>query len=1131
MKLKITPVDSSATQIFLLFFLVFTSVLFSQTITNVYPLRVTTGSTITIEGTGFTPDLASNSAPIKINFPPNGGGMDVTKRTFINSTLMTFEIGRTDRKTTNISNPLAATNADISRELAVNDILTGFTLNYIAPTQKVHRINGNGNITRVTEIYTDFNGFWRSNSGTSPTSPGNNPNEPDDNHDLLGFKYQGIIYSTGVKDAVLSANLPTSETIVNQTFKAYSTNGIQTLTENTHHIFTGDRLDGREGEGANYFSNNNISAIQGLNMYDVLIDGVNGLNMGTGVNNLNSNTTVRFFSGNGQAGTVAGDAIPDLVITNLAEAGATDVYSYADSEGNIIGRPLSVEINNSDTNNPPLSEWDQDQYRVTLNVNFDQAVPTRRIYGSNQRRPVRLLAFKLSEFGINDQPMASDPIWSIESINNINVSAGGSADFAFLAYNRGAFEIKSPTIIKRPISRAICRFPSTIDVTFEVEAAIDGIPTDPAVDPTEAANEKLFYQWYKFNSDIPGEISDELTISEVSEADLGLYRLVVSNGYGSTIVPVNITEGGTPSFWSGGAWQLPIGFISEPDAIANPAAAVNKVIVPNRDRRLIYSENYNQNVDLEGCDCVISSGSVVTIPSGKTLTLYGDITVEPKVVITDVVDPSITVTIPAGIITIEDNASLVQTKPVTTNSNSGAIIMQREASNLHVNDYVYWSSPVANFNISGISNTPTFQWNVNAINANGSNGNWISASNSTMETARGYIVRVPNATTFTTNFIGRPNNGRIREMVYKTSVTQAANDRHWNLIGNPYPSAISANDFLSANSRIDGNVRIWMHNNPLATVPNPSDTPFYQNFAYNYGDQYVTHNGTGSTPFGLFDGNIAAGQAFFVQVRHNKNTGNVTFRNNMRFGGAELAYDNSQFFRSSTDASNDEEEEKQLLWLSLLDESDLAVSTLVGYVDGATNERDRLYDAYQGMIDFSIYSLINDDEMIIQGRSLPFNNTDVVSIGINIEENGIYKLAIDNIEGSVFVDDVQDIYIEDLYLNVTHDLRESPYAFAGTSGITNDRFLLRYNNEEALSLNDIAFSETFAFVQNGILKVNSTQNINNITIFDLTGKTIIQYPVNGIDSRFTSIFNFSKGAYLASIELSNGTVVTKKMMN
>jgi hypothetical protein len=1045
---------------------------------------------------------------------------------------MTFEIGRTDRKTTNILNPLATTIADISRELVVNNIPTGFTLNYIAPTQKVHRINGNGNITRVEEIYTDFNGFWRSNLGTSPGSPSNNSDEPDDSHDLLGFKYEGIIYSTGVNDAVLNANLPPSETIVNQTFKAYSTNGIQTLTANTHHIFTADRLDEKEGEGANYFSNNNIAAIQGLNMYEVLIDGVNGLNLSTGVNNLNSNTTVRFFSGNGQAGTVAGDDIPDLVITNLAEAGATDVYSYADSAGNIIGRPLSIQINNNDTNNPPLSEWDQDQYRVTLGVNFDEAVPIRRIYGNNQRRPIRLLAFKLSEFGINDQPLASDPIWSIESINNINVGAGGSADFAFLAYNRGAFEIKSPVIIKRPISRAICRFPSIIDVTFEVEAALDVTPgpTDPS-DPNFDANQAISYQWYKFNSEISGEVTDDLTITAVSEADLGLYRLIVSNGYGSTIVPVNITEGGTPSFWSGGSWQLPAGFISEVDAAANPPAAVNKVIVPNKDRRLIYSEDYSQNTDLEGCDCVVSAGSVVTIPAGKTLTLYGDITVDPSLDIINFEDGTISETIPAGLITIEDNASLVQIKPVTTNTNSGLIQLDREASNLHVNDYVYWSSPVADFNISGISNTPTFQWNVNAINANGTNGNWISASNSIMETGRGYIVRVPSPTTFTANFTGRPNNGRIREWVNKTSVTQAANDRHWNLIGNPYPSAISANAFLSANSRIDGNVRVWMHNNPLSAVPNPIDNPFYQDFAYNYGDQYVTHNGTGSTPSGLFDGNIAAGQAFFVQVRHNKNSGNVTFRNNMRFNSAEVAYDNSEFFRSSTDASNSEEGEKQLLWLSLLDESDLAVSTLVGYVDGATNERDRLYDAYQGLIDFSIYSLINDDEMIIQGRSLPFNNADMVPIGINIEENGIYKLAIDNIEGSLFVEELQDIYIEDLYLNVIHDLRQSPYTFAGTSGVTNNRFLLRYNNEQALSLNDIAFSETFAFVQNGILKVNSSQKINNITIFDLTGKTIIQYPVNGIDSRFTSIFNFSKGAYLASIKISNGAVVTKKMMN
>lgn len=39
----------------------------------------------------------------------------------------------------------------------------------------------------------------------------------------------------------------------------------------------------------------------------------------------------------------------------------------------------------------------------------------------------------------------------------------------------------------------------------------------------------------------------------------------------------------------------------------------------------------------------------------------------------------------------------------------------------------------------------------------------------------------------------------------------------------------------------------------------------------------------------------------------------------------------------------------------------------------------------------------------------------------------------------------QNIYLEDKVLGVIHDLRQNPYSFTGTSGILNDRFVLRYN--------------------------------------------------------------------------------------
>ena len=56
----------------------------------------------------------------------------------------------------------------------------------------------------VTKIFTDFGGgttVWESGTSGSP-----NPIRPDNSHNLLGFVWNGVTYSTGVDDARLAAH-------------------------------------------------------------------------------------------------------------------------------------------------------------------------------------------------------------------------------------------------------------------------------------------------------------------------------------------------------------------------------------------------------------------------------------------------------------------------------------------------------------------------------------------------------------------------------------------------------------------------------------------------------------------------------------------------------------------------------------------------------------------------------------------------------------------------------------------------------------------------------------------------------------------------------------------------------------
>ena len=245
----------------------------------------------------------------------------------------------------------------------------------------------------------------------------------------------------------------------------------------------------------------------------------------------------------------------------------------------------------------------------------------------------------------------------------------------------------------------------------------------------------------------------------------------------------------------------------------------------------------------------------------------------------------------------------------------------------------------------------------------------------------------------------------------------------------------------------------------------------------------------------------------------------------------EFAHDNSQFHRNS--GENAGSTEKQLVWLSLANENNHAISTLIGYAEGATEGKDRLYDAYTNNEGFNLYSLITEDEkLVIQGLPLPFVDTNTVPLGVELTESGIYTVAIGNVKGSLFEGERgQDIYLEDTYNNVVHDLRTAPYTFTGEQGIFNDRFILRYTESVTLSVEEISNANTFAYINDAIFYVKSSKAIKSVEIYDISGKQITNYISNDNSDSFSTEFNFTKGVYVAAITLENGSIVTKKLIN
>lgn len=660
-----------------------------------------------------------------------------------------------------------------------------------------------------------------------------------------------------------------------------------------------------------------------------------------------------------------------------------------------------------------------------------------------------------------------------------------------------------PVINTQPVAGVTC---TSTNAVFTVGAA-EGFP----------AGNGLAYQWYSASSGATtwtavtdggvysGATTNSLSVSAISGLmDYQFYCQVRENNATCYSATNAVQLGVYTTTWNGSSWSNGI---------------------PSSIKVAIINGNYSTTSgDINACSLIVNTGFTATVTAGHYINIENDLTVN-------------------GTLDVLNNGSLIQVNDAGVNT--GNIFMKRTAT-IRSLDYVYWSSPVAGFAVASISPGTSFskiwKWNPSVVNPNGGFGNWQNA-NETMSIGKGYIVRGPssfNATpqAFTANFVGVPNNGIKNASIVRGGFTGAdysgtngisitKNDDNWNLIGNPYPSAISAVDFLTLNTNIEGSVRVWTH----GTLPsNAATSPFYNTYAYNYSiSDYIVYNATGPSTQNGFDGYIGAGQSFFVLMNDGPAaTETVTFQNALRNKG----HRNDQFFRNANLQNTTNNIERHRIWIDLVSATGTVNRALVGYVEGATQGKDRLYDAYsdrKGTQDF--YSVVNNEPLVIQGRALPFSADDLVPMGVKLPTNGTYTIALATVDG-LFSNNAQTIYLEDKVLNVIHNLSSSPYQFTASQGVINNRFVLRYT-DAALNNHDFESAENSITVStlNNDIKVNSSlENIKELTVYNILGQVLANKKnVNANQAVVNSIVR-SNQALVVKVVSENGQTVTKKII-
>ncbi len=164
---------------------------------------------------------------------------------------------------------------------------------------------------------------------------------------------------------------------------------------------------------------------------------------------------------------------------------------------------------------------------------------------------------------------------------------------------------------------------------------------------------------------------------------------------------------------------------------------------------------------------------------------------------------------------------------------------------------------------------------------------------------------------------------------------------------------------------------------------------------------------------------------------------------------------------------------------------------------------------------------------MIQGKGLPFADTDEIALGLKATTAGTYSISLENVDG-LFT--AQNVYVKDNVTNTIHDIKQTPYTFTTADGVFNNRFKVVFRNEALANPSFVSDESVVVFTQNEEMKINASQEIAKVEVFDVLGRSI--YKNNTVNDKvlnITSIANRNQ-ALLVKITFATGQSVTKKVI-
>lgn len=538
-----------------------------------------------------------------------------------------------------------------------------------------------------------------------------------------------------------------------------------------------------------------------------------------------------------------------------------------------------------------------------------------------------------------------------------------------------------------------------------------------------------------------------------------------------------------------------------------------------------------------------------------------------------------------GVLDLEGESQLIQTEGSDLAVSSSGYIERDQQGTENSYTYNYWAAPVSLI-AAGTNNTPftiadilkdgsdtanpltpnfayshthadgalstprkiATYWIWNFVNQGSAyaNWNWIGA-NKNLNVTEGYTMKGTSNTGAISDdqnfvFIGKPNNvlNGATELVHTTfGVPADPANPEVSLTGNPFPSAIDANQFITDNlASTDGQLLFWEHwgggshnlgeyQGGYATRTIATGVP-----AASHPD--IDQTGSGSKTPGQY---VAVAQGFFITS--SATGGNVVFKNSQRVfekeGGAS-----SVFFRESSTTKNSEDTDRNGLDKMIIR---LGFESPNGYhrqiaaafnIDGATDAIEKGYDGYASDILSNDAFFIQDDKYYVIQAYGDFNEEREIPIVITIDEDndgGTQKVMIDELEN---IPSKVTIYIKDNVSGETHNLKNNTFEINLSSGTYKDRFSIVFKSQSSLSVeeDEIIKNGIIAYMNNPTSTIKITNNtdaeIQKVVLYNALGQQSKVWLKKLADRELNLVVqDLRTGVYILKIETDKANINKK----